>query len=342
MEGFIRFGTFVGLLVVMAMWEVWRPRRQFSPGKARRWVTNLTLTVFNTLVVRLTVGAVAVNAALFAQQRGWGVWSLLHVPAWGNIVLSLMVLDFAIYLQHVLSHALPVFWRLHRVHHTDLDVDVTTGLRFHPLEILLSMLYKAALVLLLGAHPAAVIAFEVILNAASEFNHANVRLPTALERILRKVVITPDLHRIHHSVVVAETNSNFGFSVPFWDRLCGTYRDQPSQPQPTMPLGLQDYRDARALGLGRLLLLPFVAHLGPTRLQQTPTVAGEPERHMTQRRRTSDRTRPCSGSPNEDLPRSTWSLAAWRPGRRCSCPSGMDDTRWTAREGAFGGQYHGC
>ncbi|MEE8291421.1 MAG: sterol desaturase family protein [Candidatus Tectomicrobia bacterium] len=276
MEGLMRFGTFVGMLAVMALWEVWRPRRQLSQGKARHWAINLTFTALNTLVVRMTVGTVAVSAALFAQQHGWGVWPLLHVPPWGNIVLSLVVLDFAIYLQHVLSHALPVFWRLHMVHHTDLDVDVTTGLRFHPIEMLLSMVYKAALVLLLGVHPAAVIAFEVILNAASEFNHGNVRLPTALERILRQVVMTPDLHRIHHSVVVAETNANFGFSVPFWDRLCGTYRDQPGQPQTTMPLGLQDYRDARALGLGRLLLLPCVAHLGPTSLQQTTTVAGEP------------------------------------------------------------------
>lgn len=285
MEGFIRFGTFVGLLAVMALWEVWRPRRLLSQGKARHWAINLTLAAMNTLVVRLTVGAVAVNAALFAQQRGWGVWSLLHLPAWANIMFSLAVLDFAIYLQHVLSHALPVFWRLHRIHHTDLDVDVTTGLRFHPLEILLSLIYKAALVLLLGAHPAAVIAFEVILNAASEFNHANVRLPAALEQILRKVVITPDLHRLHHSVVVAEINSNFGFSVPFWDRLCGTYRDQPGQPQTTMPLGLQDCRDPHVLGLGRLLLLPFVAHLGWTRLQQTPTVAGEaPEGRVAQGR----------------------------------------------------------
>ncbi len=271
MEGFIRFGTFAGLLVVMALWEVWHPRRPLSQGKARHWAINLTLTVLNTLVVRLTVGAMAVGAALLAQQRGWGVWSLLHVPTWGNIVLSLVVLDFAIYLQHVLSHALPVCWRFHMVHHTDLDVDVTTGLRFHPIEILLSMVYKAALVLLLGAHPAAVIAFEVILNATSEFNHANIRLPATLERILRQVVITPDLHRIHHSVVVAETNSNFGFSVPFWDRLCGTYRDQPGQPQSTMPLGLQDYRNPRALGPERLLLLPFVAHWSPTHLQQAAT-----------------------------------------------------------------------
>ncbi len=167
-------------------------------------------------------------------------------------------------MQHVLLHALPVFWRLHRVHHIDLDVDVTTGLRFHPVEICLSMLYKAALVLLLGAPPAAVIAFEVILNATSLFNHSNIRLPAALDRLLRQVLITPDLHRIHHSVLEAETNSNFGFSVPFWDRLCGTFRDQPSQSHTAMGLGLAAYREPRSLGLGRLLLNPFVTPFGPT------------------------------------------------------------------------------
>ena len=265
MEGCIRFGAFFGMLALMAWWEVRCPRRPLSQSKARHWATNLALTALDTLAVRVLIGAAAVNAALFAQQHGWGLWPLLRLPAWGNIALSLALLDFAIYWQHRLFHALPVLWRLHMAHHTDLDLDVTTGLRFHPLEILLSMLYKAALVLLLGAHPAAVIAFEALLNAASQFNHANVRLPAMLERWLRQVLITPDLHRIHHSVVVAETNSNFGFSVPFWDRLCGTYRDQPSQPQTTMPLGLEAYREARALGLGRLLLLPFIAREGPTR-----------------------------------------------------------------------------
>ena len=186
------------------------------------------------------------------------------LPGWSHIILSLIGLDFAIYVQHVLLHALPVFWRLHRVHHIDLDVDVTTGLRFHPVEICLSMLYKAALVLLLGAPPAAVIAFEVILNATSLFNHSNIRLPAALDRLLRQVLITPDLHRIHHSVLEVETNSNFGFSVPFWDRLCGTYRDQPSQSHTTMGLGLKAYREPRSLGLGRLLLNPFVTPFGPT------------------------------------------------------------------------------
>ncbi len=275
MEVVVRFGVFLGMLVVMALWEVWFPRRQLSQVKLRRWATNLALTALDTLLVRVTVGAVAVSAAIFAQQRSWGILPLLHVPHWGNIVLSLLLLDFAIYLQHVLFHALPVFWRLHRVHHTDLDVDVTTGLRFHPVEILLSMLYKAVLVLLLGAHPAAVVAFEVILNAASLFNHGNVRLPVALERILRKVVITPDLHRIHHSLEVTETNANFGFAVPFWDRLCGTYCDQPAGSQTVMPLGLEDYRDARALGLGRLLLLPCVSQLAQTSRQQPARVKDE-------------------------------------------------------------------
>ncbi len=268
MEALIRLGIFLGIFAIMTGWEVWRPRRPLSQSKARRWLTNLALTVLDTLVVRLTVGAVAVSAAVFAQQRGWGLLPALHVPGWGNIVLSLVLLDFAIYGQHVLFHALPVFWRLHKVHHTDLDVDVTTGLRFHPLEILLSMLYKAALVLLLGAHAGAVIAFEVVLNATSQFNHSNIHLPEALERLLRQVVITPDVHRIHHSVVVAETNSNFGFSVPFWDRLCGTYRDQPAQSQTGMALGLQEYRDPRPLGLGGLLLLPFATNPGRNTFRQ--------------------------------------------------------------------------
>lgn len=259
MEAALRLGIFLGVFAVMAGCEVRRPRRQLAQPKGKRWFVNLALTALDTLVVRFTVGAVAVNAALFAQQRSWGLLPLLHVPGWANILLSMVVLDFAIYIQHVLSHALPLLWRLHKVHHTDLDFDVTTGVRFHPIEILLSLLYKAALVLLLGAHPAAVIAFEVVLNACSQFNHSNVQLPEGVERCLRRLVITPDLHRIHHSVVVAETDSNFGFSVPFWDRLCGTYRAQPRAPHITMPIGLQEYRDPRCLGLGGLLLLPFVA-----------------------------------------------------------------------------------
>lgn len=257
MEAALRLGIFLGLFALLAAWESWRPRRLLAQPRWRHWLVNLGLTAVATLVVRLTVGAVAVSAAFLAQQRGWGLLPLLGTPLWANVLLSLVVLDFAIYLQHVLFHALPLFWRLHLVHHTDLDLDVSSGVRFHPLEILLSLLYKAALVLLLGAPPAAVVTFEVLLNAFSLFQHSNIALPAAVERGLRRVVITPDLHRIHHSVEVAETNSNFGFSVCFWDRLCGTYRDRPRRPQTTMPLGLAEYREAHRLGLATLLLLPF-------------------------------------------------------------------------------------
>ena len=261
MEVLIRLGTFLGVFAVLATCEFWRPRRPLSQPRWQHWLVNLALTAIDTLVVRLTVGAVAVSAAVFAQQRGWGLLPLLHVPLGANILLSIVLLDFAIYLQHVLFHALPLFWRLHMVHHTDLDIDVTSGVRFHPLEILLSLFYKASLVLLLGTHPLAVVIFEVLLNAFSLFQHSNVAFPEGMERLVRTVVITPDLHRIHHSVVTAETNSNFGFSVCFWDRLCGTYRDQPRRTQTTMPLGLAEYREARRLGLVSLLLLPFLPHL---------------------------------------------------------------------------------
>jgi len=275
MEALVRFSIFLGVFAVMAMWEVWYPRRALVYTKAQRWLTNLALTALDTVVVRVTMGAAAVSVALFAQQHGWGVLPLLHLPYWGTIVLSLVVLDFAIYLQHVGFHAVPLLWRLHIVHHVDLDVDVTTGLRFHPLEILLSMLYKAVLVLFLGASPAAVLLFEVLLNAASQFNHSNVRLPAIVERVLRQMVITPDLHRIHHSVVAAETQANFGFSVPFWDHLCGTYRDQPSHSHATMTLGVPAYRDPRRLGLGRLLLLPFILRQG----RRSDEEAADAERH---------------------------------------------------------------
>jgi sterol desaturase/sphingolipid hydroxylase (fatty acid hydroxylase superfamily) len=257
METLWRLGIFLGVFAVMAVWEVWRPRRQLAQPKSQRWGVNLTLTVLDTFVVRVTVGAIAVSAAVLAEQRQWGILHLLQVPGWVNALGSLIVLDFAIYLQHVLFHALPLFWRLHRVHHTDLDFDVTTGVRFHPMEILLSMLYKAALVLVLGAAPGAVITFEIILNACSQFNHSNIQLSERLDRLLRLLLITPDVHRVHHSVIAAETDSNFGFSVPFWDRLCGTYRAQPASPHASMSIGLENYRDPKALSLVKLLLLPF-------------------------------------------------------------------------------------
>jgi sterol desaturase/sphingolipid hydroxylase (fatty acid hydroxylase superfamily) len=210
--------------------------------------------------LRVTVGGVAYTAAVFAAEQGVGLLHWHPLPAWAAAAMTFLVLDFAIYLQHVLFHAVPLLWRLHHVHHADLDFDATTGLRFHPLEILLSLGFKAAVVVLLGAVSWAVVAFEVLLNAASVFNHGNVALPERLDRWLRWIVVTPDMHRVHHSTCVVETNSNFGFSVSWWDRLCGTYRAQPALGQGGMDIGLRDYRVP--FNLGQLLLLPFGGSAG--------------------------------------------------------------------------------
>jgi sterol desaturase/sphingolipid hydroxylase (fatty acid hydroxylase superfamily) len=255
MEAVVRGGTFLGVLTVMLLWEVCRPQRPLSRPRQERWGANLGLTLLNTVLVRVTVGGVAYTAAVFAAHQGVGLLHWSPLPAWAAAAVTLLVLDFALYLQHVLFHALPVLWRLHRLHHADLDVDATTGLRFHPLEIFLSLGIKAAVVVLLGAVPWAVVAFEVLLNAVSVFNHGNVALPERLDRWLRWIVVTPDMHRIHHSTRVVETNSNFGFSVAWWDRLCGTYRAQPALGQGGMDIGLSDERTP--LTLGQLLLLPF-------------------------------------------------------------------------------------
>jgi sterol desaturase/sphingolipid hydroxylase (fatty acid hydroxylase superfamily) len=213
------------------------------------------------VLVRVIVGGVAYTAAVFAAGQGVGLLHWRPLPVWAAAAVTLLALDFALYVQHVLFHALPVLWRLHRMHHADLDVDATTGLRFHPLEIFLSLGLKAAVVVLLGAVPWAVVAFEVLLNAASVFNHGNVALPEHLDRWLRWFVVTPDMHRVHHSTRMVETNSNFGFSVSWWDRLCGTYRAQPALGQVGMDIGLSDYR--APLHLGQLLLLPFHDRTGP-------------------------------------------------------------------------------
>jgi sterol desaturase/sphingolipid hydroxylase (fatty acid hydroxylase superfamily) len=255
MEAVVRVGTFCGILTVMLLWEAYRPRRPLSRPRRERWGANLGLTLLNTVLVRVTVGGMAYTAAVFAADQGVGLLHWRPLPAWVAAAVTLVVLDFALYLQHVLFHAVPVLWRLHRMHHVDLDVDATTGLRFHPLELLLSLGIKAAVVVLLGAVPWAVVAFEILLNAASVFNHSNVALPERLDRWLRWLVVTPDMHRVHHSTRVDETNTNFGFSVAWWDRLCGTYRAQPALGQGGMDIGLRDERTP--LNLGQLLLLPF-------------------------------------------------------------------------------------
>jgi len=256
-EQIIRLVFFLGVLAVVAVWEVIVPRRQLTDSKRRRWVTNLSMVVIDTAVVRFFLPVLPVGMAIMAQQRGWGILNLIVLPSWIKIILAVTALDFVIYLQHVLFHFLPILWRLHRMHHTDLDVDVSTGNRFHPIEILISMGIKLATVSLIGAPAVTVVVFEVTLNATSQFNHGNIRIPDALDRWLRLVVVTPDMHRVHHSIIPRETNSNFGFNLPWWDRLCGTYRDQPEGGHEGMTTGLKEFRDPAMLRLSRLLIQPF-------------------------------------------------------------------------------------
>ena len=260
MEIIIRFSAFLSVFSLVALWEWHRPRRSLAQPRRERWVTNLGLTTLNTVLVWATVGSVAYATAVFAAAQGVGVLHWLTLPPWAAVMVTLLILDFAIYLQHVLVHAVPLLWRLHRVHHADLGFDASTGLRFHPIEIFFSLGLKVATVVLLGAVPWAVVAFQVILNASSVFNHGNVAIRESLDRWLRWVLVTPDMHRIHHSTRVVETNSNFGFSLSWWDRLCGTYRAQPALGQVQMEIGLQEYRTP--MSLGQLLALPFLGDAG--------------------------------------------------------------------------------
>jgi sterol desaturase/sphingolipid hydroxylase (fatty acid hydroxylase superfamily) len=262
-EPIIRLGCFAGVLLLMALWEYLAPRRPLTVRRPARWSSNLGLVALNSLAVRLIAPLGAVSAAVLAEERGWGVLNNLALPAWLSVVLSVVVLDLVIYLQHVMFHAVPLLWRLHMVHHADLDFDATTGVRFHTLEILLSLVIKLAAVVLLGAPALAVLLFEVLLNATSVFNHGNVRLPAWLDRLLRLFVVTPEMHRVHHSILPRETNSNFGFNLPWWDFLFGTYKAQPADGHERMTIGLEQFRDQkRADRLHWMLLLPFVGRSG--------------------------------------------------------------------------------
>jgi sterol desaturase/sphingolipid hydroxylase (fatty acid hydroxylase superfamily) len=262
-ESVLRLGCFFAVLLLMMLWEWRQPRRILNLPRAQRWLANLGIIVVDSLVVRLVFPVLAVGAAGVAEMHGWGLFHGLDAPFGLAFVASLLVLDLAIYAQHVLFHKLPLLWRLHRMHHTDLDFDVTTALRFHPLEIVLSMLIKLAVVVLLGAPVAAVMLFEVILNATAMFNHGNVRLPERWDRALRWGLVTPDMHRVHHSVRPEETDRNFGFNLPWWDRLFGTYRDQPRDGHVGMTIGLEYFRDRRATTLSGLLLQPFLNERQP-------------------------------------------------------------------------------
>lgn len=256
-EPTIRLSIFAVVFITMALLEASQPRRPQAVGRLARWPSNLAIVVLDTVIVRLIFPLSAVALALLAEARGWGLMNVWQVPAWIAVPLAVVLLDLVIYLQHVMFHAVPALWRLHRMHHADLEFDVTTGSRFHPVEIMLSMVIKLTVVAALGAPALAVLIFEILLNATAMFNHSNFKLPLGLDRALRWIVVTPDMHRVHHSVVVGETNSNFGFNLPWWDRLLGTYRDQPAAGHDRMTIGVAEIRDPAEQRLDRMLTQPF-------------------------------------------------------------------------------------
>ena len=272
-EGMIRLAFFVGIFAAVAIAELAAPRRALTTSKVSRWFANIGIVVMNTVLLRLIVPASAVGISVWVQQQGWGLFNQVEIPYWLKVVLSAMLLDFVIYLQHVMFHAVPLLWRFHMMHHADMDFDVTTGTRFHPIEIFISMGIKFAAIMLLGAPALGVIIFEILLNGTAMFNHGNFFVPLGVDRNLRLFVVTPDMHRVHHSVFPTEANSNFGFNLPWWDRLMGTYRAQPTRGHDGMTIGLNQFRDPAGLTLPRLLVLPFTGKQGTYAINRRGTKA---------------------------------------------------------------------
>ena len=270
----VRLGSFASVFVLMALWEIVASRRELSQSKGKRWLANLGITVFDSVLVRVLFPTAAVGLALVAEREGWGLFNRVDLPVAFEIVAAVVLLDLAIYFQHVMFHAVPALWRFHMVHHSDQDMDFTTGVRFHPVEILLSIVIKFAVIGALGPPATGVFLFAVILNATSMFNHGNVRLALGLDRWLRWLVVTPDMHRVHHSVELDEANSNFGFNLPWWDRLFGTYRAQPRAGHSEMRLGVEHLRQPEARGLLGILALPFVSGWGRYAIGKRESPAG--------------------------------------------------------------------
>jgi sterol desaturase/sphingolipid hydroxylase (fatty acid hydroxylase superfamily) len=256
-EGAVRLGVFASIFVLMACAEAIVPRRDRVQSRGRRWFTNLSLVIVDSLVLRVIFPILAAGTAAYAQDKGWGLLNFAALPLWFEIIFAFIALDFAVWAQHVASHKIPVLWRIHKVHHADRDIDVTTGIRFHPFEIILSMAYKLLVVIALGPAALAVVLFEIILNASAMFNHANVKLPLGLDRVLRALIVTPDMHRVHHSVIPRETDSNYGFFFSVWDRLFGTYIAQPYHGHTGVVIGLDQYQDDGPSSLFWSILLPF-------------------------------------------------------------------------------------
>jgi sterol desaturase/sphingolipid hydroxylase (fatty acid hydroxylase superfamily) len=253
----VRVASFLAVSLAMAGWEFACARRPRIVSRSLRWPANLGILLLDTALVRLLFASLPLAIAVKAQEQGWGLLNAYHLPIWMKAAFGVILLDFVIYLQHVTFHAVPVLWRLHMMHHADLDFDFTTGGRFHPIEILLSMGIKTAAVAALGPPPLAFLLFEVLLNGTSMFNHGNVSLHPAVDGVLRFIVVTPDMHRVHHSVIRGETNSNFGFNLPWWDRIGGTYRDRPAAGHDGMTIGLVQFQEEKRQTLPWLLMLPF-------------------------------------------------------------------------------------
>jgi sterol desaturase/sphingolipid hydroxylase (fatty acid hydroxylase superfamily) len=269
-EPMIRLGFFFAILIAMFLWELIAPRRPLTASKTARWFSNLGLVLIDTLAARLVFPTALAGVALLAQQQGWGLLNQFELSALLRIIFSVLILDLAIYLQHLMFHSAPLLWRLHMVHHSDMDIDVTTGVRFHPIEILLSMGIKMVVVILIGAPPVSVLIFEIILNGTSMFNHGNVRYSQQIDALLRLLVVTPEMHRVHHSTIRWETNSNLGFNFPWWDRLFGTYRPQPAKGHLEMTIGLDQYKEPEKLTFLWLIALPFIGKLGKYPMTRSP------------------------------------------------------------------------
>src|SRR6056297_3546077 len=260
-EAIARLGSFAGVLIILLIAETRFQKKERVDARGRRAVKNLGLVLLDNLVVRLFVPVVPATLAVFAENQGWGIFNYWEMPIVVQWVATLLVFDFIIYMQHLMFHAVPVLWRLHLIHHADLDIDATTGMRFHPVEIIISLFIKLGAVAAFGFPAGAVILFEIILNATSMFNHSNIYIPLAADRWIRRLIVTPDMHRVHHSVILTESNSNFGFNLSWWDRLCGTYQAQPAAGHKNMTIGLAQYR--KPLSLWRILIMPFTDPPGP-------------------------------------------------------------------------------
>jgi sterol desaturase/sphingolipid hydroxylase (fatty acid hydroxylase superfamily) len=261
-EVMIRMFFFVGIFLAVALAEFIAPRRSLTTSKASRWVGNIGIVCINSVLLRILFPAGAVGVSIWIGHQGWGIFNHIHWPFWVEVVLTVVILDFVIYLQHVMFHAVPILWRLHMMHHADMDYDVTTGNRFHPIEIIISLGIKAGVITVLGAPAVGVIIFEILLNGTSMFNHGNFFIPLGIDQVLRLLVVTPDMHRVHHSVFPSETNTNFGFNLPWWDRLCGTYKPQPLKGHEQMAIGLNQFRDPSRLTLPWMIALPFMGKIG--------------------------------------------------------------------------------